>query len=171
MKTLLTTTFLLLVFSIVGLSQDAEKESKEQKKERQYQQILDLVNSGSYEFTAQRANPQKAPTIDLTTRPNFLRIKEEIASADMPYFGRAFSGGYGSSGGIEFDAAMDTYDIQKNDKKRRLVIKFKVKGTDDTYSCILTISGMESASLTVSGNKRQGISYTGKMSAIKSDTE
>lgn len=80
----------------------------------------------------------------------------------MPYFGRAYSGGYSSSdGGIKFDGMMENYDVQQNDKKRRITVKFKVKGTDDTYNCTLSISSMESASLSISSNKKQAISYTG----------
>ncbi|MCK5367021.1 MAG: DUF4251 domain-containing protein, partial [Cyclobacteriaceae bacterium] len=82
--------------------------------------------------------------------------------AEMPYFGRAFSGGYsGSDGGIKFDGLMENYDVQQNDKKRRIMVKFKVKETDDSYNCTLSISSMESASLSISSNKKQGISYTG----------
>ena len=83
----------------------------------------------------------------------------------MPYFGRAYSGGYSSSdGGIIFDGPMETYDVSTNDKKRRVTIKFKVKGTDDTYTCTLTVSGINNASLSVISNKRQSISYTGYLS-------
>ena len=69
----------------------------------------------------------------MTTNPNFLRIKSDKGSADMPYFGRAYSGGYsGSDGGIKFDGPFESYDVTKNDKKQRIVIKFKVKGSGDT---------------------------------------
>jgi len=88
----------------------------------------------------------------------------------MPYFGRAFSGGYSSSdGGIKFDSNMKTYDVTKNDKKRRITIKFEVKGTDDTYKCTLIVSGLNSASLSVISNKRQSISYTGMISELEKE--
>ena len=108
--------------------------------------------------------------IDLVRRQNFLRINDENASADMPYFGRAFSAGYSSSGGgIKFEGTMDELDIQKNDKKHRVIVKFTIKGIDDTYVNTLTIYGLESATLNVSSNKRQGITYTGVINAFKEE--
>ena len=88
----------------------------------------------------------------------------------MPYFGRAYSGGYSTGGaGIEFNGQMESYDVNKNDKKRRVTIKFKVKGKDDSYACTLTVSGLNSASLSVSSNKRQTISYNGEISELEEE--
>ncbi len=153
---------ILSLWSIAVLAQDSRKEAKDKKKQEQYENVQKLILSEKYEFEGRKANPQGGRQIDLTTRGNFLRIDGNKSTADMPYFGRAYSGGYSSTdGGIKFDGPMETYDVEKNDKKRRLTIKFKVKGTDDTYSCTLTISSMESASLSVTSNKKQGISYSG----------
>ncbi len=162
MKNLLFSISILFLFSLTVFAQDSKKEAKNKKKQEQYEKILELVKSEKYEFTGRKANPQQGRQIDLTTRHNFLRINGENAMAEMPYFGRAFSGGYSSSdGGIKFDGPMENYDVQQNDKKRRIMVKFKVKETDDSYNCTLSISSMESASLSISSNKKQGISYTG----------
>ena len=162
MKNLIFTFSIIFLFSTTVFAQDSKKEDKDKKKQEQYQKILDLVKAEKYEFTGRKANPPQGRQIDLTTRYNFLRINEENGTAEMPYFGRAFSGGYSSSdGGIKFDGPIENYDVQQNDKKRRITVKFKVKGTDDTYSCTLSISSMESASLSISSNKRQAISYNG----------
>jgi hypothetical protein len=67
---------------------------------------------------------------------------------------------------MKFDGPMETYDVSANDKKRRITIKFKVKGSDDTYTCTLTVSGINNASLSVISNKRQSISYTGSVSEL-----
>lgn len=146
------------------------QETKAEKKEARYQVALELINSGSYEFIAKRANPPKIRSIDLSTNPNFLRINAKNASADIPYFGRAFSGGYSSNdGGIKFDGPYENYDVQKNDKKYRLIIKFKVKGEGDTYTCTLNVPGLENVSLTVLSNSRQTISYTGYIRELKTE--
>lgn len=152
----------IFFLSLTVFAQNSKKEAKEKKKQEQYEMIKEFVQSGKYEFIGRKANPQSGRQIDLTTRSNFLRINGENAAAEMPFFGRAYSGGYSSSdGGIKFDGPMEDFDIQQNDKKKRVVIKFKVRGTGDTYSCTLSISSMESASLSVSSNKKQVISYTG----------
>ena len=162
MKNYLISFSVLFLFSLTVFAQDSKKEAKEKKKQEQYETILKLVQSEKYEFIGRKANPQKGRQIDLTTRSNYLRIIGENVAADMPYFGRAYSGGYSSSdGGINFDGPMENYTVDKNDKKRRLTINFKVSGSDDNYNCTLTISGMESASLSISSNKRQVIGYTG----------
>jgi hypothetical protein len=165
----LTALFLLSCIYINTTAQVSKKEARELKKEEQYQGLLELINSEQYAFRGNKANPQKGPQIDLTTRDNFLRIDKGVASADLPYFGRAFSGGYSSAGGVVFDGQMETYDVNKNDKKRRISIKFKVKGKDDTYTCTLTVSGKDNASLSVISNKRQSISYTGMIFELKEE--
>ena len=167
MKNLIILFSLMVATGLTSMAQNSKKEAKEQKKEEQYQQIIELVQSESYEFEGRKANPQKGPQVDLTTRSNFLRIDSGNATADMPYFGRAFSGGYSSSdGGIKFDGPMEAYDVQRNEKKKRLTIKFEVKGSDDTYNCMLSISSLSSASLSVTSNKRQVISYTGTVKEL-----
>jgi len=153
--------------TIPVFSQDSKKDTREKEKEEQYQALLLLINNQQYEFRANRANPQRGPQVDLTTRENFLRINKEHAAADMPYFGRAFSAGYSASdGGVQFEGPMETYEVIKNDKKRRLTIKFKIKGPDDTYTCTLNVSAPNSAILSVISTRRQTISYSGVVSGI-----
>ncbi len=167
MKKLLLLAFILCASHLNSNAQDSKKESKELKKEEQYQSLLSLINTQQYAFKGSKAIPQKGSQIDLTTRDNFLKIDKGNAVADMPYFRRAYSGGYSSSdGGMKFDGPMETYDVSANDKKRRITIKFKVKGSDDTYTCTLTVSGINNASLSVISNKRQSISYTGSVSEL-----
>ena len=160
-------TSLVIMLSFLSIAVLAQ-ETKQEKRQAKYEAALSLINSENFEFIAQRANPPKVRSIDLTTNPNFLRIKSDKGSADMPYFGRAYSGGYsGSDGGIKFDGPFESYDVTKNDKKQRIVIKFKVKGSGDTYNCTLSISSLESAYLSVISNNRQGISYDGYIREIQ----
>ncbi len=167
MKNYIALFSIIYFISIAAFAQESKQEAKERKKKEEYEKILDLVKSENFEFIARKANPLKGRQIDLTTRQNFLRIEKENASAEMPYFGRAFSGGYSSSdGGIKFDAPMDNYNFQQNDKKRRVTISFKVKGDGDIYNCTLTVSSMESTSLSVTSNTKQGISYNGLLKEI-----
>lgn len=164
----LFTSVMLLCISLKAFAQDDRRKDREIKKQEEYQDLLQLIETGQYAFRGIRANPQSAPQIDLTTRDNFLRIDKGNAEADMPYFGRAYSGGYsGGEGGVKFDGPMESYQVDKNDKKRRITIKFKVKGTYDTYTCTLTGSGIENASFSVISTKRQAISYTGRISELK----
>ncbi len=157
----------LLLCSMSIYAQNSKKAEKQQKREKQYQEVVELIDSQQYEFIGQKANTTKGRMIDLTTNPNFLRVTDNTSQADMPYFGRAYSGGYSSSdGGIQFNGPMDGYDVQKNDQKRKVIVKFKVKEVDDTFDCTLTISSRENASLSVTSNKKQGISYLGSIKEV-----
>jgi hypothetical protein len=170
MKKLFLTLLMLSAFMLTSIAQSSRKEEKNQQKDQQYTLAMNLINTGKYEFNGRRAITQKGRSIDLTTRQNFLRINDDKAVADMPYFGRAFSAGYSASdGGVNFDGPMEEFNIQNNEKKRRIIVKFKVRTPDDTYSCSLTVNGPESATLSVSSNKRQTISYNGIIGSLSAE--
>lgn len=162
-------TFVVIALVFLGFTASAQ-DKKETRKQSEYAELTALIDGGEYEFIAQRAIPTGTRQIDLTTNPNYLRIIQGNGQADMPYFGRAFSAGYSSSdGGIKFDGPLLEYEIEKNDKKMRITIKFKVKGEDDTYTCNLTVYGLDNASLNVISNKRQSISYNGYIQKLKAE--
>jgi hypothetical protein len=152
-------------------AQNSNKEAKELKKEEQYQTLIKLIDTQQYMFRGSKAKPQKGGQIDLSSRDNFLNVDGENATADMPYFGRAYSSSLSLDGGINFDDQMESYEVSRNDKKRRVIIKFKVNATYDNYNCTLTVTGLNSASLSVISNKRQTISYIGEVSALPNDEE
>jgi len=162
-KYLLIVLILISIYSI-GSAQNA----KSQKKQDNYNQVLAVIESGNFEFVARKANPQGGRQIDLTTNPNYLRVNGKNGEAHMPYFGRSFSGGYGSNdGGINFNGEFAEYNVEKNDAKFRLLIKFKIKGDNDTYNGTLTLTGLENASLSVSSNNKQVISYFGDIKQLE----
>ena len=162
MKKSIFPLILVLCICFSSNAQNSKKEDKELQKEENYQSMLELLHTEHYGFRGSKANPQKGRQIDLTTRSNQMVIENGSAAAELPYFGRAYSGGYSTSdGGIKFNGKMESYDVTKNEKKRKVIIKFKVKGTDDTYGCTLTVTGLNSAFLSIVSNKRQPISYTG----------
>lgn len=162
MKKLCLTLSIISIFALSSFAQSSRKAEKNRQRDEQYKLAQNLMDAGKYQFIGRRAITQKGRSIDLTTRSNFLVIKDDKAVADMPYFGRAFSAGYSSTdGGVKFDGPMEEVNIQKNDKKRRIIVRFKVRSPDDTYSCSLTVTGPEAATLSVSSNKRQTITYNG----------
>jgi hypothetical protein len=81
----------------------------------------------------------------------------------MPFFGRAYSGAYGGDGGIEFDAAPEEFSIES--KKDNHIVSVVVKGKNDTYRLILTVTTSGSASLSINSNNRSSISYQGSIAA------
>ena len=163
----LAALFVLSFICMSGTAQDVRKGEKKIKKEEQYQNLLKLINTQQYAFRGDKALPQSGPQIDLINNDNFLRINKENATADMPYFGRAYRAGYSTSDvGVKFDGPMLSYAVNQNDKKHRITINFNVKVPDDTYRCTLTVSSMNSASLSVISDRRQIIRYTGVISEL-----
>jgi hypothetical protein len=163
MKRNLLILAILIGIGSIGNAQD----SKTQKKQNNYVKVLAVIESGKFEFVARKANPQGGRQIDLTTNPNYLRVRGNSGEAAMPYFGRAFSGGYGTSGGIEFNGEFKEYNTEKNDAKFKVVIVFNIKGENDTYKGTLTVTGVENASLSISSNNKQVISYYGYIKQLE----
>ena len=149
--------FVLSFVCMSGIAQDVRKDEKKIKKEEQYQELLNLINTQQYAFQGDKALPQSGPQIDITNNDNFLRINKENATADMPYFGRAYRAGYSTSDvGVKFDGPMESYQVNQNDKKHRITINFNIKVPDDTYRCTLTVIS----------DRRQIIRYTGVISEL-----
>jgi len=164
MKRHLLLALILLSIALTGKGQD----EKSQKKQDNYNKVLAVIESGKFEYVARKANPQGGRQIDLTTNPNFLRIKVNTGEAHLPYFGRSFSAGYGTGGGgIEFNGEFMEYNVEKNDTKFRVEIKFKIKGDSDTYKGTLSLNGLENASLSISSNNKQVISYYGDIKQLE----
>ena len=157
---------LLVMANLNGLAQTDDK--KNQQKEYKYQELKNLIESHQYRFEATKANPGKGRQVDMTTRNNYMTVDKNNAVSKISYFGRAYSGGYGSaSGGIEFDGPMLAYEVRFNDKKKRVNLSFKVKASSETYTCSLTLSSIENVTLTISSFNRQSISYFGTIGPIK----
>lgn len=159
MKTLVTAFF--LSFSIlIGYAQEKSKQQiKEEQKLAKQKAIDALVESKEYEFVADMAYPQGTRSISLTTNPNFLRFQKDTIHCEMPFFGRAFSVGYGGDGGLDFKGAIKDYSIKKG--KKNYTIKASVKSNTESYDIFLTVYFEGSANLSISSTNRISISYRG----------
>lgn len=168
MRTLKLGLVLLIFFSAVSAYSQNPKEEKEQLMYSLYIAHKKLVKSKEYEFNGTIANLQKGGQVDLNSRPNYLRINGNNASADIPYFGRSTNAGYGSGDtGVAFDGEMIDYTVKEIDKKKKIIISFKVKNKTETYNCSLTISGANSGTLVVSSSVKQSIRYNGSIRPIQ----
>lgn len=152
--------------NLVGQDKQSKKEQKQAKKEVEYQKMLSLIKTADYHFEATNANPQSGQQINLIGNPNFLKVKNDTVNADMPFFGRAYSGlAYGGNGGIEFNTELKEYEVVENTKKKSINISFKAQGKNDQYACMLSVSGSGYATLTITSNNRATISYYGNLTA------
>ncbi|MEN8187526.1 MAG: DUF4251 domain-containing protein [Bacteroidota bacterium] len=160
---------ILFIAFIIPLNAQTKKELKNEAEAKEYADMKSLVDSKEYVFEADWASTQKGRRINLISNPNFLRMDQENADIDMPYFGvvQSPSVGFGGEGGIVFKGAVDNYDVQYNDKKQKAVIKFKAKGKSDHFTFTLTVFKNNNATLYVSSNSRNGISYDGKVAKLE----
>ena len=169
MKRIIISFYLIITF-FFGYNvnaQSSKKEEKAQKKLEAYQKVVSLIESGKFEFQARKANPQRGRQIDLATNPNYLRVDQDNVKAEMPYFGVVQSGLLSGESGVKFDGESLSYVVDKDDKKQKVTIKFKVRDNGESYNCILSVSGESNATLSISFNRRDRISYYGGIYEIK----
>jgi hypothetical protein len=170
MKTILLISAVLFGICFTSSAQVSKKEAKEDEKKMRHEQIMSLVQNKQYEFVGRFANPPQGAQVNLISRPNFLRVNKDKAEASLPYFGRAYSGGYSSSdAGIKFNGDLEDYELIKNDNKVAVMIKFKVNDNGDQFKCTLTVNGLNSATLSVNASKKQTIRYTGSIGSLKDE--
>ena len=159
MKTKITSLVIILIFSAsVAMAQKTNRKAeKEARRIEQEKQIEELINSKSFQFVAQRVLPQGYSSVNLSTTNNWVKFSPEHFEGSLPYFGRAFSAGYG-------DSNTDSYTIEKG--KTGYKVNAKIKSRTDAYTLTLAISPMGSATLMVLSNNRSLISYNGNVSSI-----
>jgi len=171
MKHVLIPLYLVLTFLFWNdaNAQNSKKDKKALNKLEEYQKVVAIIESGKYEFQARRANPQSGRQIDLTTNPNYLRVDQDHITADMPYFGVVQTGLLSGESGVKFDSESLSYDIDRNDKKQKITIQFKIRNNNESYNCVLSVYSESNATLSISFNYRDRISYYGSLYEMKSN--
>lgn len=168
MKTVVLSFFLSFSMLISFGQEKTKQQIKEEKKLAEQKKVEVLIDSKDYEFKAVMAYPQRGRSIDLTTNPNFLRIKNDSVDSEMPYFGRAYSGiGYGNGGGLDFKGVMKGYSMTKN--KKDYTIRAEVNDKSDNYKITLIVFFDGGASLNISSNNRDSINYRGSIEKFKKE--
>jgi hypothetical protein len=122
-----------------------------------------MITNQQYIFKAQQAIPLGGRTIQLTSEYD-VRITRDSVISFLPYYGRAYSAGYGSSeGGIKFNSKQFDYSV--NEKKDGWDITIKPKDAQDVQQLQFSIFDNGSASLNVNSTNRQAISFSGYVTA------
>ncbi len=140
--------------------------AKKEKEAADFEQTAALIESGSYQFTIRSASPSGGKTIQITS-PYSLRANKGKVEAYLPYFGRAYSGGYGDSGGIEFNGEPKDLQIDSNDSKQEISVNFTIKAEKDNYTVKLNVGSSGYGTLVISSQKRQTITYSGLAGQLK----
>ncbi|MGE5521794.1 MAG: DUF4251 domain-containing protein [Candidatus Dadabacteria bacterium] len=150
------TGFLLLLIAISISSCSTPKDSTSD--------IKPLITSKSYIFKAQTALPMGGSVVQLTS-PYDLRVSRDSVVAYLPYYGRAYNiDPYSSEGGIKFTSTKFNYKVNEA-KKGGYQVTIVPTDQRDVRQLYLTVYPSGNASLQVSSNNRQPITFEGFVSA------
>jgi hypothetical protein len=153
-------------FSAPVLAQQlTKKEVKAAAALQKQKEIEALIESRNFVFDAEKAIPLGYRFILLDHNSYFVNFTAEKATAELPFFGRAFSAPYGGDGGIKFEGKPENVQVEK--KKKSYIIKATVKGKDDVFNLLFSVFFNGSTSLSISSNNRASISYDGVIRAQK----
>jgi len=153
---------LLLIGTLTMMAQTSDRKAeKERKRIEKEKEIAALIEAKTFEFKATRAIPTGYKSMDLTTNPNFVKFAPELIVSDMPFYGRAYSAGYGGDAGLKFEGKPEVYTVEK--KKKNYEIEAKVKSSNDYFTINLTVSFEGSSTMSISSNNRSSISYNGEI--------
>ncbi|TCK69284.1 uncharacterized protein DUF4251 [Winogradskyella wandonensis] len=187
-KLVLLVTIIAFNLSVFSQSRQERKAEKKAQLEAAFLQTKTLVESQNFQFEAQWANPLgndatniglslpggaaifQGNRVDVSTNPNFLKLTDSKTDLFLPFFGRVFfPNRINNQGGIEYKGEIDNYDLDINDKKKIINIKFEAKTSDDFIKFHFRITAGGNARLTVNSTNRQIISYDGQIEAIEED--
>lgn len=160
LKVISCLVFILIINSVFA----QEQISKKEKNRVQYEETLNLINSGEFIFEANKAFEHGGRMIDLTTNPNFLIISKKNVKADLPFFGQMYRVvDLTGDVGLKFEGPVVDYEVKQNDDKLQIEIHFKVKSTNEMFTCYLNISYSGYTTLGIDCNTRSYIRYYGKV--------
>jgi hypothetical protein len=163
MKTKIFLILAVISYGINVFSQEkTSKEAKEAQKLEVQKQVEELLNSKEFIFVGTDAYPTGYRTVNLTSRPNFVKFHPDLIDSDMPYFGKgSASSAYASTSdaGLKFKGKPEDYTIEK--KKKNYQFSTEVKGAGDYYKISMVVQFSGSSTLTIMSGGRSPISYNG----------
>lgn len=151
----------IFIVAVTSLHFAYAQESAQDKKAAQITAVKTLIDSKNFVFEVQSVNPASGGTRQLTPYYN-LKVFGDTLASELPYFGRAYVAPINPrQSGFSFTTTEFDYTVS-NRKKGGWDINIKPKdATIDVREMVLTIFDNGSASLIVTSNNRQPISYYG----------
>lgn len=123
------------------------------------QAVLPMTGQGVLPMTGQGVLPMTGMFRQLTSDYDVKFLGDSIV-AYLPYFGRAYSAGYGERGGIDFTSTKFDYNVRQR-RKGGWDITIKPNDAKDVRLLNFTVSEDGYATLQVTSNNRQPISFNG----------
>ena len=160
---------LIIVFLLSCLMVQPALSKDKKDKKAEFKATLNLIDSLSFKFVADRSHSSAFPSVDLFSHHNYLKIIGDSACAYLPFYGEAYNIGYTNESGVQFCDKMQDWDKKINERKHRITIKIKVRTVNDSFECVLDIGRSGHASLSVISRNRKFIDYTGKIYALEDE--
>jgi hypothetical protein len=128
--------------------------------------VAKAVETKNYIFKAQSASPQRGGFRQLTSEYDLV-VRPDTLVSYLPYYGRSFSAPINATdAGLQFTSMNYEYSV-KNKKKNRWDITIKPKDVSRIRDLNLTVFDNGRASLRVSSNDREVITFDGYLKVNK----
>lgn len=151
---------ILLVLCMFALANFSKAQDEKKDMPDKEAIIKTMIDAHRYVFKAQSVHPNRGNMVQLNAEYD-LSVSKDTVRSYLPYFGRAYSAPLdGRSGGIDFLSKNFEYN-QKSRKKGGWDIVIKPKDANDVRELLLTVFDNGYASLLVSSNNREPISFNG----------
>ena len=150
---------LLLVefISLTVLFQFSCSSSKTTVKESTKQQI----ENGNFKISVDYMIPAQGASRSLTS-PYSIAIQGDTLISYLPYFGRAYSIPYGGGKGLNYTAPLFDYSLSFN-SKGTANISLRARSEEDVFLYNIEIFNNWKATIRVTSNNRQEISFYGEL--------
>lgn len=170
MKNTLLVLIALILFSsqITAQTKEEKKEQKELKSQKKYEAMKNIVNSKSFEFSADWIS-STGSRINIASGSNTITISQDSAIAAMQYFGTVTSIGFRGSEGVSFNNEMKNYKVKFDDRKKKISVSFTAKNKSENFDINLTIFSSGKAYADVYSNNKNNVTYDGNVTAVKKE--
>lgn len=148
------------MFALFSLTMAACSQPKESQTNTADAAIGRMIKNWEYKFTARTVLPAGGRIVQLTSAYEVQVSKDSLVSF-LPYFGRAYTAPIGGTNpGFQF-ISVDFNHHVKQRKNGGWQVSIRPKDIQDIQQMNLTVSEGGSASLQITSNNRQPISYNG----------
>jgi hypothetical protein len=139
--TLIIAMFILGGFALVAQSRAEKNMMKEEKAQNAYEGTKALIESGEFEFFADRMISSTGFSNTIVTTRNKILINGDTATIYLPYFGEVRANSpYQVDGGIKYEGPLEDYEVEFRDNKRRAIVQFSIDRGIEEHNFIMTIN-------------------------------
>jgi hypothetical protein len=159
----------LLLFSLIGKSQDTKltrQEQKDARRDKQYFnfQVLDtLLKNRSFVLEADFLENQYGNRTPVVSNINFILVDSLKAVLQT---GSNYNFGFNGVGGTTAEGSISGLKVTKNEKNLSFFLQFTVNSNIGIYDVTMNISCNNTARATISGLKRGKLIYDGRIQTI-----